>query len=551
MWPGNRAAPREKWSGGARSGVAGQLAADAPGTRVPLVSHYADRRDRGGCGSRRTRRAAWRLRRRGRRPRVLLTTLTGDPVITAAGVEAGPSRWEISDFRERTALGAGVLALAVLLAGWPPFSSAWIALGAMSVALLATVHGAGSRLLIGAHVGFVVLSFVLAPLLGGHGFSSLGPMWTLAAVWFFAWAAGQYFAAPATRKGEPEKRASTRVRQSVSASAVMFVGAMALLIQAYLIRQAQIGYAAQVRGYSSIGLASIAASVGPVALAVSYWLVRVSPRPSAGLRRASTALVVAQSVAIAATGFRGGGPLYLLTLWLLGKNWSVEQRAKARRSLLFPLVAVGIPVLFFLGAQERARVATTVGRTSEGTELKSITALPTQIIERFDLQPAVQAALDRADFPSARRAAAPSSQLVAFVPRFFWPDKPTIDYGKQIAYEFFDIPLQYTTASSITWLGDLYVQGGTFAVAGAGLALGFLLTRVLANASVPTSVNLVIGFTLIQAFLNLESPVIIVAAAGLRTVIVLALLYQVVLIAQRTVSVPVGRRLANLDPAPG
>lgn len=433
------------------------------------------------------------------------------------------------DHRSRVAAAFLLGGAGVVLAAWPPFENPLLALSAIAVGLALTVHGAGVRSLIGAYVGLIVLSFVVAPVLSGHDLRSMGPMWSLLAVWLLAWAAGQYLSDVLPRRRRRQSLA-TRTMDSVhvSATGVMIVGVISLVVQVLLIRSSEIGYTAQLRGFSSTGLPSIAASVGPVAIAAYYWLLRLTPGTSRRLRWVSAALVAAQSLAIAATGFRGGAPLYVLTVWIVGKRWATERPRKVLRSVAAVPIAMSIVALFFLGAQERARVAILAGRTSEGTELRAVTALPNQIIVRFDLQPPVQAALERASRPEARSVVSPRSQLVALVPRFLWPGKPEIDYGRRVSHEFFDIPSSYPTASSITWLGDLYVQGGTMIVLVIGLLLGCVVKRTLEWADPRNAIGLVVVLSVAQALLNLESPILITLATALRTILALLVIYAVV-----------------------
>ena len=68
--------------------------------------------------------------------------------------------------------------------------------------------------------------------------------------------------------------------------------------------------------------------------------------------------------------------------------------------------------------------------------------------------------------PSEIPFAAPGQLLIApvadLIPRILWPDKPILATGYQISQEYYQLPAEIYTSSSVTPEGDLYRHGGWF-----------------------------------------------------------------------------------------
>jgi len=74
------------------------------------------------------------------------------------------------------------------------------------------------------------------------------------------------------------------------------------------------------------------------------------------------------------------------------------------------------------------------------------------------------------------------SPVVDLVPRILWPGKPILAVGYQISQEYYQLPPQVYTSSSVTPEGDLYRHGGWIPVI-AGMFLGGCGLRVLDEAT--------------------------------------------------------------------
>lgn len=452
----------------------------------------------------------------------------------------GVTRERLGAHRAINAVAAAFLVLAagVSLVAWPFGEAPLIALLALVTGAALAIHGAGVRSVLAAHVGLCAFGFIIAPVVTGHSVDSMGAPWTLVALWFLGWSAGQYFSS--TVRSAQRRGHWIRVPRSfgeVSFVAVLVVGVVSLFVQWVLLQRAQIGYAAQIRGFTSTGPLALVASVGPVALATAYVMCRIEDNSSLSRRVITCVLVGLQGLALATTGFRGGGPLYLIAIWLVRKRWRPGRRMTTRGLVVAGAVGVAILALFSISAQLRTQQADLAGVSSAGTRASPLAAVPRVVTERFDFLVPMHAALERSSWPRAKQAVSPSAQLISFVPRQLWLGKPTIDYGHQVAQAFFDIPAKYPTSASITWIGDLYVQGGRWAVLLAGLGLGFVIRRWLRRTARADALGIAAYFLLVQALLSVESPILITAASALRSMFVFVggvVLTSILLRTQRT-----------------
>jgi len=93
-----------------------------------------------------------------------------------------------------------------------------------------------------------------------------------------------------------------------------------------------------------------------------------------------------------------------------------------------------------------------------------------------------------------------------------------------VARDFFGIPVAYRSSATISWLGDLYVQGQLPMIVLAGTALGILFDRRFRKPVRSVPLHYAVYFLVAQALLNLEAPLIIAAATALRSMLALFLL---------------------------
>lgn len=431
-----------------------------------------------------------------------------------------PLSLRVGDTSLRCSAAFLVVGAAVALVMFPPRSRPITALASLVVAMALTVHGSGARWLISAYVALSGFAFILAPILSHHSAESMAPMWAIVAIWFSGWSAGQYFADLRSAQRERASWPSWEWSGDRWILPSVLVGIASLSVQGFLLHQSAIGYAAQIHGLTSTGPLAFVALVGPVAISTAYWLPRLVGSISRQGRVLTVILVLLQALALAATGFRGAGPLFLLTVWLVGKRWEPGWRLNIRRAVGLSIGVLAIVTLFSIGSSTRATVADAVGTASAGTRVGSLENLPSVVIKRFDFLPSIEPALDLSSTGPAKAAVSPETEIVAFVPRLLWPGKPVIDYGEQVGQAFFNIPVGYRTSSSITWVGDLFVQGGPAAVLLTAVGLGFTLKRRLRPRTKPDTVRLAGSFIVVNILMTLDSPLLISAAAGLRAFIV-------------------------------
>ncbi len=427
---------------------------------------------------------------------------------------------------------AGRTRLAWVGLGWIGASAAFLltslrssvptlSLALLLLALALAVRVSRERSLVGVYVGAAAISFVVAPVIKGDLPFTTRTTWLLISLWFGGWSLGQYVATKLSAAKDARSRPSDRrAVDPRMRTAVLLVGASSLAVQWFLIRQGAVGYGAQVRGLVSVGPLAIFASVGPAALAATYVMTRLYPAPTRR-RVVVLGLVALQCLALAATGFRGAGPVYLLTLWLVVKRWDPVSRWGARHVAGIVLAAIAMLVLFNYGAGARRQQAGETTILSHASGLESIAGLPALAVKRLDLLPSAHAAIDRADLPAARQTVSATSQVAAFVPRVLWRGKPTVDYGQRVSKVFFDVPEIYRTSSSITWIGDLFVQGGPGLIFLVAVAVGAVFNRVLRLRSRPDPVSIACYFLSVQILLTLESALLFSIAAALRTLIAL------------------------------
>src|SRR6185437_181691 len=64
-----------------------------------------------------------------------------------------------------------------------------------------------------------------------------------------------------------------------------------------------------------------------------------------------------------------------------------------------------------------------------------------------------------------------SNQLVALIPRVFWPDKPVMDYGQRVTSEIYALR-DVQSSSTISTLGDVNLNSGPYGVLVIGIVIG-------------------------------------------------------------------------------
>lgn len=334
----------------------------------------------------------------------------------------------------------------------------------------------------------------------------------------------------ASRSGSTPGRLWAAADRLAPLQSLLIIAAVGLIVRVALLATGQVGLQAQYSsGSSESGPLALLATTGAAAAAAAFWAIRGGQAPGRWRSLFALSLVLGHAVSLAFSGFRGAGPSYLILVWVIGGT--VRRRATPspwafKRVLAATLLVVLGVGLFVVGAVVREGYAAAAGKTSAGT-----TGVPTleAVIERLDGRSAFEVAYAHRDDSLAQRAVDPRPQLAAAIPRILYPDKPVVDYGSQVAYAFYGLPFSYRTSSTITFLGDLYINigvAGTFAVA---VLLGFGLQRLSQRLmAATTGLSFALVYILSAAVVGTESPVLLNAVETLRQAVFLIVVLAVV-----------------------
>jgi len=112
-----------------------------------------------------------------------------------------------------------------------------------------------------------------------------------------------------------------------------------------------------------------------------------------------------------------------------------------------------------------------------------------------------------------------------FIPRAIWPDKPAPLNGLYFSTHYFGLPPSTSSSSSMTWMGDLYINFGLLGVFLGMGAIGMLLAwwygAFQRNFSMQT---IVIYAAAVPVIMNFEPTVPAVITSLMRDLIILALM---------------------------
>lgn len=313
------------------------------------------------------------------------------------------------------------------------------------------------------------LPTLLSPPDSGNGIAVVGG-------WALAVTAGAHLATPLARRNPP--RASYWPRLSWRHVLVGFVLAGVQFSVAYSGRS---GIAAQLES----GVSSASGVEGLLSSVSGAWAVAVLVSSAIAGGRILTGgviLFITQVFALAQSGFRGHSvSLIIATGVSLSVLLPPGHRWKQRQGIL-KLALSGTALSlggFWFAAIVKNRIALTFGLSSAGTQLPN-TNWREYLLTRIDLMDPLGVALASSGSASVRDAVSWSHNAVAFLPRFLYPDKPTISYGQDIAREVFG--LRGNTSSTITFLGDIYLNAGVVGVCAIALLLGFGLRKLELHA---------------------------------------------------------------------
>jgi hypothetical protein len=240
----------------------------------------------------------------------------------------------------------------------------------------------------------------------------------------------------------------------------------------------------------------------------------------------AAALAVIEAVVLSLTGFRGAAASFVVAIifaatLVMPKSspWRRPHRAALAATVLALVALIG----FIAGANVRNVITTQLGA---GTQLFSPDEALSTVSARLDLGPPLQKAIQYQNDSSVDQALSWSTQIQAFIPRFFWQDKPIVDYGQQVSVTVYG--LRYGESSStISTVGDVLVNFKIPGVIILSLLLGLALS--LGERQIRKGVGLVsivLAAVLSYGIVGQEAPLIVTVAGIIRNVLVAAILWR-------------------------
>lgn len=294
----------------------------------------------------------------------------------------------------------------------------------------------------------------------------------------------------------------------------LIIGWSSIILQLLALRGGHLGMEAQLNSgvTSPIGVMGYAAAVGPV---ITQMIVLYSFSHGRG-RGAPLVLAAFQVVILALTGFRGAGVLYIVGAVIALRVWNGRDTSVGwRHSLPAVVVACVLAVGAFMLASEKKSDAIEASVGSDSTFGLSSDPL-TNVLARLDKSAFLDQAVRAAELPWVREALSWNVQVAVGVPRLVWPNKPIGDYGQRVSvYVYGFEPGQ--TSSTVTVVGDAYINLGRPGVLLGGVALGFLLAGV--ESWVRRSdgvVALALTPVIVSTALNFETPLGLMVVTSVR-----------------------------------
>lgn len=113
---------------------------------------------------------------------------------------------------------------------------------------------------------------------------------------------------------------------------------------------------------------------------------------------------------------------------------------------------------------------------------------------------------------------------MAMLPRVLFPAKPIVSYGTDIAHLYFHEAAN--SASSLTWLGDAWVNGGVPLTVLDAVVAALALTPLEAHIGrVPAVLALPLAIVLASVICSLEGSLPLTPIGSLRSFLVMVLLW--------------------------
>lgn len=327
------------------------------------------------------------------------------------------------------------------------------------------------------------------------------------------------------RRQAPTSGVSHAVRSGIPHA---FAVAGFLALQAILFRSGQAGFRSQLSGGVSTptGLVGAVAVAGPL-LTVAFVVVNLRRN---AMGRVSIIYVAAQSLILASSGFRGAGIVFLIALATTAAIY-LPVDSRWRRPRLMALAAVALPAAFVatfgVGSMIRNAVAADLGVQSRGTQPFGFSDAVEEVSLRLDLGSSLTQAVEVADLRAVQNAVDWSDQLLAVVPRAIWPDKPVLDYGQRVSITAYGSG-PTTSSSTLTTIGDAFINFGTAGVLLLSLAIGYAVCAAEAVTRIRSGIpGLVITGGLAVWITDHEGGVILSTIGTLQMVIVVFVAWRV------------------------
>jgi hypothetical protein len=385
---------------------------------------------------------------------------------------------------------------------------------------VAYIGSRGATPVLRVYVVFVALWFVLPPFLGlSADQNQLNRIWVIVAIWLLSWTGGQLLLGYSDRPTHTPEREGWISRED-AVIGLTAIGLVAMAIQMLQIVHGATAYTQQVSGITDTSISGGTANLaGPALVAAFIMSKRVSPRSTkvvlALLIGIEALLLTQNGFRAAAVNFLFGGLLAYIAVNPPSTN--VERRAIARWFAV--LILVGIPlILIGSSVRQSAQAKSAYGGIGHTITLVS---LPHNILTRWDETSNLAQSLVPLG-PQAHSAVSVTHQFEDFVPRPLWPGKPIFDYGEQVSTAIYGLPASYHTSSTVTWLGDLYLNGGPWLILASGVVLGAAVRRALQRATRNNTLSTIFTVSLVSALFDPENPIVLAVAGIARTVIFLS-----------------------------
>jgi hypothetical protein len=297
------------------------------------------------------------------------------------------------------------------------------------------------------------------------------------------------------------------------------------------------GYAAQIATGTStptgiLGTPSTAAPI--ITLTLLLNCIR-SDRPSRG----AIGLAGAQIAALALSGFRGAVGVFIISI-LVGAALTLPRdsawRRPSRLVITLPLLLFLTLSGFILAANIKNTAAADLGVTSSGTQLFTSDNAITNTATRMQLASPLNTALKYRDDAAARDAVSWTTQVEAVVPRFLWPEKPTVDYGQRVSVVMYGLVSGHSS-STVTTIGDCLLNFGRIGLLLIGLLVGYAFRWVSARIDAGArGLVILVSVVVIYSSLNQEQPIALIIVGIIRNIVLVGGLWAVAsLVANREI----------------